>query len=227
MSITICKDCECFGELDSYTGYGVCGITRERVFTFSKCHCKISRAMRNYSAQEIAEITDRLLREMKREDETEEADERGSSLQGGAGDMLPTVLDEGAVMPVRANPSDAGLDLMAQERKVLWPGHRTCFDTGVHVAIPEGHVGLITSKSGLMRDYGIITSGTIDSGYTGSLRVILINTGDQTLDVLPGRKIAQLVILPIVRPRIETVDMLPETARGDGGFGSSGEYADG
>ena len=140
---------------------------------------------------------------------------------------LKMVLDPGAILPERAHPDDAGLDLIAPKEIYVWPGQRVLIDTGVHVQIPQGNVGLITSKSGLMQKCGILTSGTIDSGYTGRLRVILFNTGGQRVQIQEGQKVAQLVIFPIITPEIEVVDKLDETERGDGGFGSTGDMAKG
>ena len=140
---------------------------------------------------------------------------------------MKIVLDENAIMPERANPNDAGLDLISPVDVNLLAGCREVIDTGVHVEIPQGYVGLITSKSGLMAQNGILTSGTIDSGYTGSLRVVLFNLddNDKILQIKRGRKIAQLVIFPIISPELEVVDKLDETARGSGGFGSTGAFA--
>lgn len=140
---------------------------------------------------------------------------------------MKVVLDPGAIVPERAHSDDAGLDLMAPKALQIWPRQRAAIDTGVHVQIPHGHVGLITSKSGLMQKCGILTSGTIDSGYTGSLRVILFNTGGQRIQIQAGQKVAQLVVFPIITPEIEVVDKLDETERGDGGFGSTGAMAKG
>lgn len=140
---------------------------------------------------------------------------------------MKVVLDPGAIMPERAHTDDAGLDLMAPKAVHIWPGQRVLIDTGVHVQIPNGNVGLITSKSGLMKNFGILTSGTIDSGYTGSLRVILFNTGGQRVQIAAGQKVAQLVVFPIITPEIELTDKLDETERGDGGFGSTGDMAKG
>lgn len=141
---------------------------------------------------------------------------------------LSIVLDEGAVKPERANPTDAGLDLFAPThlgRANVWPGGRLKIETGVHAAIPKGYVGLITSKSGLMANHGILTTGTIDSGYTGEICVVLFNFGHGTYEVHPGQKIAQMLILPIETPEVRVVEALPESERGDRGFGSTGMYA--
>lgn len=130
-------------------------------------------------------------------------------------------LDSGAYVPQRAHAHDAGLDLYSMEDKYVSPGEYETFDTGVHVAIPSGYVGLLTSKSGLMAK-GITSRGTIDSGYTGSIRAILFNHGERGYLVRKGDKITQLVILPCVIEDVELVSDLEETERGEGGFGSSG-----
>lgn len=130
-------------------------------------------------------------------------------------------LDAGAVMPKRAHRTDAGLDLYARETVYIPPHSMEVLDTGVHAAIPEGFVGLLTSKSGLMGQ-GLTTRGTIDSGYTGSIRAVVFNHSDRAIKLEAGQKVTQLVILPIVTPALELVDTLDCTERGSGGFGSTG-----
>lgn len=130
-------------------------------------------------------------------------------------------LDEGAKMPTRAHEWDAGLDLYSREDKYVYPGEHAIFDTGVHAAIPKNAVGLITSKSGLMSK-GITSRGTIDSGYTGSIRAVLFNHGSESYLVRKGDKITQLLVLPAIICDTELVDELEDTERGEGGFGSSG-----
>ena len=88
--------------------------------------------------------------------------------------------------------------------------------------IPEGYVGYIKSKSGLMVNYGMLSDGTIDCGYTGSIRVTLFNTTHKDFVIHKGDKIAQLVIQPCALPELELVEELEDTARGDNGFGSTG-----
>lgn len=155
---------------------------------------------------------------------------------------MKIMLDEGAKMPTRAHPWDAGLDLYSPVDCVV-PPCKTVFsytfgepfpqietvagsitiDTGVHVEIPEGYVGFVKSKSGLMVKHCITTDGTIDSHYTGPIKVKLFNHHPYLrYDVSPGDKIAQLVIVPCLLPELELVDHLEETDRGDGGFGSTG-----
>ena len=136
---------------------------------------------------------------------------------------MKVTLDPGAIMPTRAHPTDAGLDLYAL-RPVVIParGHATV-DTGVHVAIPEGYVGMLKSKSGLNVKKNILGEGVIDAGYTGPIVVKLYNQGDEDVTVEAGQKLIQLVILPILTPELELVDSLEQTERGDGGFGSTGQ----
>jgi dUTP pyrophosphatase len=134
-------------------------------------------------------------------------------------------LKEGAVLPTRAHEGDAGLDLHAVEAAHIGPGERWGVGTGIAVEIPEGHGGLILPRSGLAREHGISlvnSPGLIDSGYRGEVRVLLLNNDPaETFRVEVGDRIAQLVIVPVVLA--EPVEAaLAESARGDGGFGSSG-----
>ena len=131
-------------------------------------------------------------------------------------------LDEGAKMPTRQHKWDAGLDLYALEDGYIRCNQSRTFNTGVHVQIPEGCVGFIKSRSGLMVNHGIVTDGTIDAHYTGPIKVCLFNHGTSRYEVKAGDKIAQLVICPCVLPQLELVDSLEETDRGDNGFGSTG-----
>jgi dUTP pyrophosphatase len=137
-----------------------------------------------------------------------------------------TRLKEGAQLPSRAHEGDAGLDLYSCEAAHIGPGERWSVGTGVGVAIPEGHAGLVLPRSGLARDHGIAlvnAPGLIDSGYRGELRVLLLNTDPaETFRVEPGDRIAQLVLTPIVTADVVETQGLSESARGDGGFGSSG-----
>lgn len=137
---------------------------------------------------------------------------------------MKVMLDMGAVMPTRAHEYDAGLDLYAREDVILRPCTRAVLDTGVHVDIPRGYVGLITSKSGLMAKEGITCRGTIDSGYVGSIRAVLFNHSRENVYIRKNQKITQLVILPIITPELELVDSLEDTERGEGGFGSTGSF---
>lgn len=135
-------------------------------------------------------------------------------------------LKDGATLPSRAHDGDAGLDLYACEAAHIGPGERWSVGTGIGVAIPEGHAGLVLPRSGIARDHGIAlvnSPGLIDSGYRGELRVLLLNTDPaETFRVEPGDRIAQLVISPIASAEPVEVESLTESTRGDGGFGSSG-----
>ena len=134
-------------------------------------------------------------------------------------------LRDDAVLPSRAYPGDAGLDLAACQRVELGPGERALVPTGLAVAIPEGYAGFVQPRSGLASEHGISmvnSPGLIDSGYRGELRVILLNTDRAaTFVVEPGMRIAQLVVLPVPDVELVELDALPESERGTSGFGSS------
>jgi dUTP pyrophosphatase len=134
-------------------------------------------------------------------------------------------LHEGAVLPARAYEGDAGLDLTAAERVELAPGARAVVATGIAVAIPAGHAGLVMPRSGLAVKHGISkvnSPGLIDSGYRGEVRVVLLNTDrEETFVVEPGMRIAQLVVVPVALPEPVEVEDLPGSERGERGFGSS------
>ena len=135
-------------------------------------------------------------------------------------------LSEAARAPQRANEHDAGWDLRAAEEASLAPGERASVGTGIAVAIPEGHAGLVLPRSGLAARHGIAlvnAPGLIDAGYRGEIRVLLLNT-DRTasFEIEPGDRIAQLVITELPEVEFEEAGSLSETARGSGGFGSSG-----
>jgi dUTP pyrophosphatase len=129
------------------------------------------------------------------------------------------------VLPRHAYAGDAGLDLAACERVVLEPGERTLVATGVAVAVPPGYAGYVQPRSGLAIEHGITivnTPGLVDSGYRGELRIIVLNTDrEHAFTIEPGMRIAQLVILPVPRVELRVVDELPESERGERGFGSS------
>ena len=131
----------------------------------------------------------------------------------------------GATLPTRAYEGDAGLDLSACERVELGPGERAVVSTGLAVAIPEGHAGLVLPRSGLAVRHGIgvvNAPGLIDEGYRGEISVILHNTDlEETFVVEPGMRIAQLVVLRLPDVELVEVDELPPSERGARGFGSS------
>ena len=134
-------------------------------------------------------------------------------------------LRDDAVVPARAYAGDAGLDLAACERVRLGPGERALVGTGLAVAIPDGHAGFVQPRSGLAAKHGLTivnTPGLVDSGYRGELKVILLNTDAQEPFVVePGMRIAQLVVVPVPEVVPVEVDALPESERGEKGFGSS------
>ena len=133
-------------------------------------------------------------------------------------------LEPGVVLPSHAYAGDAGLDLTASEAGELPPGGRASIGTGLAVAIPEGHAGLVLPRSGLAANHGIgllNSPGLIDSGYRGEVRIILYNPGLESFRVEPGMRIAQLVLVAVDAVRLVEVDELPETERGERGFGSS------
>ena len=137
---------------------------------------------------------------------------------------MKIMLDKGAFMPLRAHPTDAGLDLRAKERVKIWPGTCATIDTGVHIELPHGYYGKIESKSGLNVKNSIVScGGTIDEPYRGSIVVKLYNFGQSSHVFEPGDKVAQLVIQPYIAPELELVEELSETDRGADGFGSSGK----
>lgn len=133
-------------------------------------------------------------------------------------------LDKGAYMPTRAHETDAGLDLYSPMAGAVFSNDSLTIDTGVHVEIPEGYVGMVKSKSGLNVKYNITSEGVIDCGYTGSIVVKLYNHGNYAMPIERGQKISQLVLLPIITPELEPVDSLEDTERGNGGFGSTGAF---
>jgi dUTP pyrophosphatase len=131
-----------------------------------------------------------------------------------------------AQLPTRAHEGDAGLDLHALEGCTLGPGERAMVPTGIAIELPDGHAGLVVPRSGLAARHGISVvnaPGLIDAGYRGEVRVLLLNTDSvETFAVEPGMRIAQLVVTPVAAPKVQEVTTLSATARGAGGFGSSG-----
>ncbi|MDO4919788.1 dUTP diphosphatase [Kocuria sp.] len=138
------------------------------------------------------------------------------------------LLDPELPAPAYARAGDAGADLRARHDVELAPGERALVDTGVAVAVPEGHVGLVHPRSGLAAKHGITVlnaPGTVDSGYRGELKVCLLNTDPrESYTVRRGERIAQLVLQEVVTARFELVAELPASERGTRGFGSSGTH---
>ena len=130
-----------------------------------------------------------------------------------------------AVLPDYAHPGDAGMDLYAAEDHTLRPGERILAPTGIAVAIPDGYEGQVRPKSGLALKLGLSVvnaPGTVDAGYRGEVGVILINLGQETVEIRRGQKVAQIVFARVERAGLEIVESLDETGRGRGGFGSTG-----
>ena len=129
-------------------------------------------------------------------------------------------------LPVFAHPGDAGADLVAAESVRLEPGQRALVGTGVRIALPDGHAAFVVPRSGLAARHGITVvnaPGTIDAGYRGEIKVPLLNTDTtEAYEVRAGDRIAQLIVMPVPRVRFVPADELPESARGEGGFGSTG-----
>ncbi len=135
-------------------------------------------------------------------------------------------LDPQLPLPAYAHPGDAGLDLRARVDVVLEPGERAVVPTGIAVALPPGCVGLIHPRSGLAARSGVAlvnAPGTIDAGYRGEVRVLLLNTDrDDAYEVAAGDRIAQLVVIDVAPVEPVPTESLEESARGAGGFGSTG-----
>ena len=135
------------------------------------------------------------------------------------------LLHPGARLPARTRPGDAGYDLRSVEAVELPPGGRHAVATGLAFALPPGVAGLVTPRSGLAAEHGITclnAPGLIDPNYRGEVRVVLHNAGAEPFAVAPGDRIAQLLLVAYWAPEPQVVDALPDTERGEAGFGSSG-----
>ncbi len=138
-------------------------------------------------------------------------------------------LDAGLPMPAKAHPGDAGVDLFAAEPVTLAPGERAMVPTGIAIALPDGYAAFVHPRSGLAARHGVTlvnAPGTVDAGYRGEVKVTLLNT-DPRVPVSFGRgdRIAQLIVQRVASPVFHEVDSLPGSARGAGGFGSTGGHA--
>ncbi len=144
-------------------------------------------------------------------------------------DVLITRLDPAVPLPAYARPGDAGADLCAAEDVDLAPGERALVGTGIAIALPEGYAGFVHPRSGLAARHGVTlvnAPGTIDAGYRGEIKVILLNTDlARPVSLRRGDRIAQLVVQRVENVTFREVPALPESARGDNGFGSSGGHA--
>jgi dUTP pyrophosphatase len=129
-------------------------------------------------------------------------------------------------LPKYETDGSAGLDLRADEPFSLAPGERRLVPTGLAMELPPGHEGQVRARSGLAVKHGIAlvnAPGTIDSDYRGEVKVLLVNLGQAPVAFARGDRIAQLVVAPVVRARVELADDLADTDRGSGGFGSTGQ----
>jgi dUTP pyrophosphatase len=146
-------------------------------------------------------------------------------------DVLITRLDPGVPVPSYEHPGDAGADLVTTVDATLAPGERALLPTGIAIALPDGYAAFVHPRSGLAVRFGVSlvnAPGTVDAGYRGEIRVSVINLDPHHPVVFRrGDRIAQLVIQPVVRARFHEVERLPGSARGDGGFGSTGGHAAG
>src|ERR1700749_4453319 len=144
-------------------------------------------------------------------------------------DVLITRVDAGAVLPGYARPGDAGADLVTCEDVNLAPGERAIVRTGVAIALPDGYAAFVHPRSGLAAKHGVTVvnaPGTIDAGYRGEIKVIVLNTDAAApVSLRRGDRIAQLVVQRVENVTFREVDALPESARGDNGFGSTGGSA--
>jgi dUTP pyrophosphatase len=141
-------------------------------------------------------------------------------------DDLQILITTTSGIPVYAHPGDAGCDLRSSQAGVIEPGERLTVSTGVRIAIPDGFVGLVHSRSGLAAKHGIKvlnSPGTVDAGYRGEIQVTLLNTDKSSpFKIEVGDRIAQMVFQRVERARFIEVDHLPESHRGEQGFGSTG-----
>lgn len=131
-------------------------------------------------------------------------------------------LDQRATLPTRAHTDDAGLDIYLLESVTLEPGAGSALKTGVAMALDIGYVALIADRSSLGKKGLKTLGGVIDAGYRGEIQVLVRNLSKEVMELNAGDRIAQLLILPIATPRVESVEELDSTSRGSGGFGSSG-----
>lgn len=145
--------------------------------------------------------------------------------------VLITRLDPDLPLPARAHPGDAGVDLSAAADLTLAPGERALVPTGVAIALPDGYAAFVHPRSGLATRHGVTivnAPGTVDAGYRGEIRVTLLNTDPrQPVSVQRGDRIAQLVIQRVAVPVFYEAESLPGSARGEGGFGSTGGHGGG
>jgi dUTP pyrophosphatase len=144
-------------------------------------------------------------------------------------DVLITRLDADVPLPAYAHPGDAGADLVTTVDVHLEPGERALVPTGVAIALPDGFVALVHPRSGLAARFGVSivnAPGTVDAGYRGEIKVLLVNLDPRdAVDLRRGDRVAQLVVQQVEKARFVEVDRLPGSARGGGGYGSTGGFA--
>ena len=145
--------------------------------------------------------------------------------------MLITRLDPDVPLPSYARQDDAGADLVCAQDVDLAPGQRAVVGTGIAIALPAGYAAFVHPRSGLAARHGVTlvnAPGTIDAGYRGEIKVVLLNTDPATpVSLRRGDRIAQLVVQRVERAAFREVAALPDSARGDNGFGSTGGHAGG
>jgi dUTP pyrophosphatase len=148
---------------------------------------------------------------------------------GGPVEVLVRRLDPDLPLPAYAHPGDAGADLVTTQDVVLEPGQRAMVPTGVAIALPAGYAAFVHPRSGLAHKFGVgvvNAPGTVDAGYRGEIKVLLVNHDrTDTVRLRRGDRIAQLVVQRVERARFHEVELLPGSARGEGGHGSTGGFA--
>lgn len=133
------------------------------------------------------------------------------------------IIAKGAEAPSYNYPSDVGFDIRANENIEIFPGAQQRVRTGLVFEIPEGHVGIIRDRAGIVQKMGVHSvAGTFDPGFRGEVSIMMVNNSDETASIEQGMRIAQMIIIPVVKPKIVKVDKLSETERGEKSFGSTG-----
>jgi len=145
-------------------------------------------------------------------------------MKGDAMELRVKRIHPEAKLPVYGHPGDAGLDLFSVVDRELVPGEAFAVPTGIQVAVPAGHVGLVWDKSGISLKSVHRLAGVVDSGYRGEVQVVMINLGAAPFAVRKGMKIAQMLVQPVAAVEVVESDSLDGTSRGQGGFGSTGLY---
>ena len=145
-------------------------------------------------------------------------------MKGDAMELRVKRIHPEAKLPVYGHPGDAGLDLFSVVDRELAPGEVFAVPTGIQVAVPAGHVGLVWDKSGISLKSVHRLAGVVDSGYRGEVQVVMINLGAAPFAVRKGMKIAQMLVQPVATVSVIECEALDGTSRGEGGFGSTGLY---